>query len=77
LENKSEEVHLVPDWLLLSQMAARLFTYMSGGIMSANPDTQQKSSEWLVMVYAAGDNNLSANSIALMQDLEASLSGNP
>ena len=45
--------------------------------MSANPDTQQKSSEWLVMVYAAGDNNLSANSIALMQDLEASLSGNP
>lgn len=44
---------------------------MSGGIMSANPDTQQKSSEWLVMVYAAGDNNLSANSIALMQDLEA------
>lgn len=34
-------------------------------------DTDKKHSEWLVMVYAAGDNNLSANSIALMQDLEA------
>ena len=36
----------------------------------AKTDTDIKRSKWLVMVYAAGDNNLSANSIALMQDLE-------
>src|SRR4051794_18426710 len=42
-----------------------------GGIMTADTDTAKKHSEWLLMVYAAGDNNLSANSIALMQDLEA------
>jgi hypothetical protein len=39
--------------------------------MTADTDTPKKHSEWLLMVYAAGDNNLSANSIALMQDLEA------
>lgn len=38
--------------------------------MSENTDNRKRS-EWLVMVYTAGDNNLSANSIALMQDLEA------
>jgi cysteine peptidase C11 family protein len=32
---------------------------------------KKKKSEWLVMIYLAGDNNLSANSIALLQDLEA------
>ena len=30
-----------------------------------------KTSEWLVMVYLAGDNNLSAHSIACLQELEA------
>lgn len=29
--------------------------------------------KWLVMIYLAGDNNLSANSIAIMQELEAAL----
>lgn len=32
-----------------------------------------KRPEWLVMVYLAGDNNLSANSIAVMQELEEAL----
>jgi hypothetical protein len=32
---------------------------------------KRKKSKWLVMIYLAGDNNLSANSIALLQDLEA------
>ena len=32
---------------------------------------EKKKSEWLVMIYLAGDNNLSASSIALLQDLEA------
>src|SRR6476469_2914195 len=31
----------------------------------------KKESEWLVMVYLAGDNNLSAFSIAFLQELEA------
>lgn len=29
--------------------------------------------KWLVMIYLAGDNNLSANSVAIMQELEAAL----
>lgn len=32
---------------------------------------KKKKSEWLVMIYLAGDNNLSASSISLLQDLEA------
>ncbi len=32
---------------------------------------KRKKSEWLIMIYLAGDNNLSASSIALLQDLEA------
>ena len=42
-----------------------------------NTDTdkkkRKKKSEWLVMIYLAGDNNLSASSIALLQDLEAAI----
>src|ERR1041384_5294981 len=35
-------------------------------------DTEKKKeSEWLIMIYLAGDNNLSANSIAFLQELEA------
>ncbi len=30
----------------------------------------KKESEWLIMVYLAGDNNLSAHSIAFLQELE-------
>ena len=37
--------------------------------MMANTDKRKKS-EWLIMVYLAGDNNLSANSIAFLQELE-------
>lgn len=32
---------------------------------------EKKYSEWLIMVYLAGDNNLSAHSIAYLQELEA------
>jgi Clostripain family len=32
---------------------------------------KKKKSEWLIMIYLAGDNNLSASSIALLQELEA------
>lgn len=32
---------------------------------------EKKHSEWLVMVYLAGDNNLSSNAIAFLQELEA------
>src|SRR6476661_6680070 len=32
---------------------------------------KKKKSEWLIMLYLAGDNNLSSSSIALLQDLEA------
>ena len=39
--------------------------------MTADTDKKKKKSEWLVMIYLAGDNNLSASSIALLQDLEA------
>ena len=39
--------------------------------MTADTYTKKKKSEWLVMIYLAGDNNLSASSIALLQDLEA------
>lgn len=38
--------------------------------MTADTDKRKKS-EWLIMIYLAGDNNLSASSIALLQDLEA------
>ncbi len=37
----------------------------------------KKYSEWLVMVYLAGDNNLSAYSIAFLQELEAALCNVP
>lgn len=36
-----------------------------------NYDCRKKESEWLIMVYLAGDNNLSAFSIAFLQELEA------
>jgi len=39
--------------------------------MTSNADAEKKHSEWLIMIYLAGDNTLSANSIALLQDLEA------
>jgi hypothetical protein len=39
--------------------------------MTTNDEKRKKKSKWLVMIYLAGDNNLSANSIALLQDLEA------
>jgi hypothetical protein len=34
-------------------------------------EKESKPPEWLVMIYLAGDNNLSANTIAIMQELEA------
>src|ERR1044072_7138152 len=34
-------------------------------------DKRKKYSEWLIMVYLAGDNNLSANTINFLQELEA------
>ena len=39
--------------------------------MTANTEKRRKKSKWLVMIYLAGDNNLSASSIALLQELEA------
>lgn len=33
-------------------------------------DKNRKHSEWLIMIYLAGDNSLSANSIAFLQELE-------
>ena len=39
--------------------------------MTADNAKKRKRSEWLIMIYLAGDNNLSASSIALLQDLEA------
>lgn len=39
--------------------------------MTDNNDKKKKYSEWLIMIYLAGDNNLSANSIAFLQQLEA------
>jgi hypothetical protein len=39
--------------------------------MTADTYKKKKKSEWLIMIYLAGDNNLSASSIALLQDLEA------
>src|SRR5947209_15216284 len=38
----------------------------------ANHKQQQPNhSEWLVMIYLAGDNNLSVNCLAILQELEA------
>jgi hypothetical protein len=39
--------------------------------VTADTDNKKKKSEWLIMIYLAGDNNLSASSIALLQELEA------
>lgn len=39
--------------------------------MNSDNAKKRKKSEWLIMIYLAGDNNLSASSIALLQDLEA------
>ena len=39
--------------------------------MSQYQSCHQKHSEWLIMVYLAGDNNLSSQTIALLQELEA------
>lgn len=33
-------------------------------------DKKRKYSEWLILIYMAGDNNLSANTIAFLQELE-------
>ena len=41
--------------------------------MNEEQDSEANSSHrplWTIMVYIAGDNNLSANSISIMQDLE-------
>lgn len=45
---------------------------------AAHPQGQsnEPSLQWTIMIYLAGDNNLSANSIAIMQELEATLSHN-
>ncbi len=42
---------------------------------TAEPEPKHKPKlKWTIMVYLAGDNNLSANSIGIMQDLEAASS---
>jgi hypothetical protein len=38
--------------------------------MTDTADKNKKYSEWLIMIYMAGDNNLSANTIAFLQELE-------
>lgn len=41
------------------------------GLDAAQEQTASKKPKWLVMIYLAGDNNLSPNSIAILQELEA------
>ena len=45
--------------------------------MPEEKSAAKKHSEWLVMVYLAGDNNLSAHSIAFLQELENANFGTP